>query len=452
MLGSLNPVSDNGDVQHGMINGSQGSNVINARKPPEERNTAPNVLVNSHCNACDDDIDVNTHGIKCYSCKCWFHAIGCCKEEYNVSSSSAFNNHLQPAALNIGPYKGRFGNWKWFCDFCETLAEEAAAADNVDRVDLLDSKIGMIQSNFDNKFNELKELIMDKISPATVNNDITTYASIASNLTTSCKHSVENLPQVMKIEKDGTGKPVCPTELEKICVENGIAVTKTFTMKKSSASGVIVGSKKDAAKLKEKINVVFPENKVEKVLTRAPTINVSGLARKYEPENLITMIKKQNSGISELFANDSTNPEDLLLNVLAIKPQKKNENLFCATIRVSNVIRSVIGKQGMRLYIGTQATCKVHDHVYVLRCYKCQSFGHHSSNCTNTATCGYCGEEGHQTRDCQYKDNSDKKCCINCKHANLDELDHEANSVACPTFLEHHIKAKKLIPFHQTTH
>lgn len=448
MLGSSNPVSDNGNVQHDndMDDVLQTSNA--GKQPYKENNTAPNVLVNDYCYACNADIDTSTHGIKCVTCKCWFHAVGCCKEEYNVSSSSAFSSHLQPAGLNIGPYKSRFGRWKWVCDYCETLEEEAAAEATVDRVDVLDSKIGMIQSNFDNKFNELKELIMDKLTTPSDSGNIPTvsYASVASNHT---KHSVEYLPQVMKIDNDKKGKPVCPTQLEKICIENGIAIKKTFVMKKSSASGLVVGSKTDAVKLQEKLNLAFPENKVEKVPTRAPTVNVSGLARNYEPENLITMIKKQNTGISELFANASTNPEDLLLNVLAIKPQKKNANLFCATIRISNVIRSIIGKQGMRLYIGTQATCKVHDHVYVLRCYKCQSFGHHSSNCTNTSVCGYCGEDGHETRDCQNKEISEKKCCINCKQANLEDLAHEASSVTCPTFIEHHTKAKKLIPFHQ---
>ena len=124
-------------------------------------------------------------------------------------------------------------------------------------------------------------------------------------------------------------------------------------------------------------------------------------------------------------------------------------NLFTATIRVSNVIRSIIGKQGMRLYIGAQETCKVHDHFYVLRCYKCQDYGHHSINCTNNAVCGYCAKDGHETRDCPVKHIPSSMCCINCKQTTGSRSAHVAGSLLCPTLAEHLATAKKLIPFHQ---
>ena len=102
----------------------------------------------------------------------------------------------------------------------------------------------------------------------------------------------------------------------------------------------------------------------------------------------------------------------------------------------------------MRLYIGTQATCNVLDHFYVLRCFKCQAFGHHSSNCTKSAKCGYCGE-GHETRSCQVKCDLQKKCCVNFKQSGLTDINHEASCITCPAFLENHAKAKRMIPFYQ---
>ncbi|GBO09324.1 hypothetical protein AVEN_2999-1, partial [Araneus ventricosus] len=48
------------------------------------------------------------------------------------------------------------------------------------------------------------------------------------------------------------------------------------------------------------------------------------------------------------------------------------------------------------------------------RCYKCNRFGHISTNCQNAETCPQCGEEGHKQPDCK----SEAKC-INCTEANM---------------------------------
>ena len=149
-----------------------------AQEPP---NPAPNLLVNNYCNVCDADIDITTHGIQCYLCKLWFHAIGC-GEEYVVASVSAFNNHLQPAMLKHKPYQNRFGSWKWICDFCESVdgRNNRVNTSSENDVEILKKKIEFMQSNFDDKFNDLKELIMGKLNN-TAHTSRPTYASATNS-------------------------------------------------------------------------------------------------------------------------------------------------------------------------------------------------------------------------------------------------------------------------------
>lgn len=58
-----------------------------------------------------------------------------------------------------------------------------------------------------------------------------------------------------------------------------------------------------------------------------------------------------------------------------------------------------------------------------LQCYKCQRYGHHSSDCGYKDRCRKCGQD-HKSEDC---DNSTVKCA-NCKG------DHSSNSKDCPWF------------------
>ena len=136
------------------------------------------------------------------------------------------------------------------------------------------------------------------------------------------------------------------------------------------------------------------------------------------------------------------------MDVVYVAPLKKDKDIFRAVIRVSNVLRSVISKQGDRLFVGSQSTCKVYDSIYATRCYKCQEFGHHSKNCNKNAACGYCAGD-HETKDCDVNGVPDAVKCVNCVRANHKSANHEANCLTCPEYLSAQHKIKKSIPFFQ---
>lgn len=75
--------------------------------------------------------------------------------------------------------------------------------------------------------------------------------------------------------------------------------------------------------------------------------------------------------------------------------------------------------------------CRVFEHVYISRCFRCLGFNHSSKVCTKKQACIKCGGE-HERKECT----SDEVKCINCMRAveKLElELDvsHEAYSNEC---------------------
>ena len=178
-----------------------------------------------------------------------------------------------------------------------------------------------------------------------------------------------------------------------------------------------------------------------------PTIVVVGLERNYNSEELFSMIKNQNNGIEALL--DSTcRDEDKKLDIVAIRPLKSKPHIFKAIIRVSNVIRSIISKQNDKIFVGSQRICKVYDSFFVLRCYNCQQYGHHSAKCDKTTVCGFCAGT-HETRQCNKKNDSKTACCHNCKSLNKEDINHTAGDTQCPIFIEQSSNVRKSIPFYQ---
>lgn len=297
---------------------------------------------------------------------------------------------------------------------------------------------------FKSEISELKSLLVKPSIVSSVN--VSNVGDNESKTVWANKQRTENLRHMMAIKKDEHGNSVDAGKLEKICIENGISVHKTFTLKRSLDTGIVLNSKSDAEKLKGKMTNDCPEHKIEKVATKVPTVNVVGFNREYSKEEILTMITNQNPSITHLL-EESASPEDKILEVIYVAPLKKNNNIFRATIRVSNLIRSAISNQNDRLFVGSQ-TCKVYDRIFVLRCYNCQDFGHHSKDCKSGATCGFCSGK-HETRTCPIKTNSGQSSCANCAKANHEDTNHEANSLYCPVYLEQLEKVKNTIPFYQ---
>ena len=414
-------------------------------------NTAPNIITDGQCNACHTNVNLDAHAVKCWLCKNIFHAINCENDKNCVSAPTVFTNQLLPALNNTGAYEKRFGRFLFVCDFCMTCSEKQQTLTTNDHVSVLDKKIDNLRTDFSSELSEIKNALNSLKASANSSAPISgapssTVPSPDSPWDDSQK--VDHLKHMMVIKKDESGNSVDKKLVEKTCVENGVAVLNTFELSKSKDMAVILKSKKDADLLKQKLGSALPNHELDQMATRIPRITIVGLERQYSKEELHDMICRQNPGISALIEDPTTSEEDKKLEIFAITPLKNNGQIFKAILRVSNLIRSIIAKQSDRVYIGSQRVCKVYDSFFVLRCYNCQEFGHHSRDCNKTEICGHCSGQ-HQTRNCEKKSDPIAACCSNCKREGTADSKHSANSVDCPLFKKLQDRIRKTTPFHQ---
>ena len=87
-----------------------------------------------------------------------------------------------------------------------------------------------------------------------------------------------------------------------------------------------------------------------------------------------------------------------------------------------------------RVYVGWNA-CRIQDHIRVARCYKCQKFGHNSSDFRSDTQCGHCAAS-HETRACPNLQ-QDPSCanCMRLGHKGA-VIKHKASASSCPCYLK----------------
>ena len=423
------------------------------------KNTATNRIINGKCGACSsEDVDSKSEVIQCYWCKNSFHAIECSNDQFNVSAPSVFKNHLHAAVNNASPYEKRFGRFLFICNDCITLEEKRQAAAKTDRVELLDMKIDSFKREFKEEILEMKALLKNQFNGTPRDVSKLENETVADNQTKDkllWSQRVENLKHLVTLKSQAGEQKLCQKTLEKTCAESGASVIKTFSMRKTKDTAIVCNSRKDAEKLLDKIENTFPSQDAELVTALKPEVNIVGLGQQYDPGQLKDMLIKQNSGITNLYGDESALLDDKHISVISVTPLKsykgKQQSLYKSTVRVSNLIREIIAKQGDRVYLGSNSH-KVYDSFYIPRCYKCQDFHHLSKKCeAEHPTCGFCAEQ-HDTQTCPKKDDSSNTpTCINCKNSDSHKSDasHYAGSFDCPMLKEKQLQLKKRIPFYQ---
>ena len=177
-----------------------------------------------------------------------------------------------------------------------------------------------------------------------------------------------------------------------------------------------------------------------------PVISLVGLKKGYEKEEVVQLLVQQNDFLRQF--SEINDIEDHI-KVFAVKPLRDKPDIFQAFARVSKVVRQGFRTFNDKVLVGL-STCKIYDQYHIKRCNNCQSFGHFYKNCDSPEVhaCAKCGEEGHQTNECQ----STTTRCINCVKAqveagvcNLDECAHRADDPACPALRKQQEKLKNTL-------
>lgn len=422
-------------------------NMANAGQSPHQADSStqackPFGLIDSTgiCVSCED-ADASTTALSCVFCCRLFH--GVCRSasgDKNGASDTicvrTFYKSFTQATTDSAKSKSRPGNFLFSCDTCMTTFENKSVATQDTKVDVIDRRVDSLVSEF-SEFKQVLDSIAVKLStPAHAPGNTSsgyTPATYASTLSSNLKRSVL-VVDIPDSEDDD--------QLLKAITENSIRVDTTYK-NKNGKTVVVCPTEADRNNLSQHLSKV-PAMKSYQPPDKVPTVSVANLPREFSPDELLDAIVMAQPTIQTLIDNGQ------IFSVLNVKSQRRNENLFQATVRMGNDIRTLISNQRDKLYIGS-CSYRVFDHFHVKRCNKCQKYNHYEKECqADSHTCGLCAGN-HSSSDCELskKEKFTPSCC-NCKGSAFDkEKDsHSAFSTTCPSYIAAQEKLKKSIHFY----
>ena len=390
------------------------------------------------CTSCNDASALKT-ALFCLMCSKKFHAV-CTnvdgdKSGNEVICARTFYSSFMKAS-STGVYSKRFGNFVFICDCCMTSYEHNKTATNEDKIDKVETRVNDLSQNVD----EIKSMLINLTSRTAENSPIPASNTSESTPTEiSYKNALikPSTRSVLIVENN-----VSPANsIDEIIIENGIHVNKT--VKKGAGSVFVCPSQEDRDNLDKKLNEKFPEIKTRLAPELLPTISVANLSSQYQASDLKDIIFKEHRDI-KFFVDQGEKFE-----ILSIRPQKRDNNKFHATIRISNSIRKIIKNLGDRLYIGSNSS-SVYDTFHIKRCNKCQKYNHYHSDCkAKDPTCGHCSGK-HDSNSCTLKDApSFQAKCSNCSHRNMESQSHSTFDLTCSSYIAEQEKLRKMISFYQ---
>jgi hypothetical protein len=200
-------------------------------------------------------------------------------------------------------------------------------------------------------------------------------------------------------------------------VENNIHGVKSV-----SKGGVVImcNDMESTNKCREEISAKLGEDyEVNISKQKKPLLKIWGLSEIIEKEELVQRLKKQNESVLE----------SADINVVTIK--KNPRGVMCLLEADQQTHESLLAVG--RVLIGWDS-CRVYQHIDILRCFQCSQFGHIAANCKNQLCCAKCCGD-HDGLFCV----SDYAKCINCVGANerlklnLD-VNHASFSLKCPSY------------------
>lgn len=110
-------------------------------------------------------------------------------------------------------------------------------------------------------------------------------------------------------------------------------------------------------------------------------------------------------------------------------------------VRVSPRLWRKLMEMKDMLYVGL-GVVRVEDHIDVLRCWRCNGFGHVGARCGSQRGCMRCGRVGHEAKDCT----SQEVGCSNCIKSGK-QGDHMVLNPSCPLYQAEIRRLKNLIHY-----
>ena len=385
-----------------------------------------NFLNNNHiCMACNKD-GSEAH-VKCMFCHKLFHAIGC-NQGADICNKTFLDSFVKFEGKS-GSYASRPGVFKFVCDNCITKFEVDQASTTNDKVETLNNKVSNLEkgiAKLTSLFEQNTSLTNNQKSPYDHSNKRWQPAPIncftpPSAIKVPSEKSLLVIPSKTEKELNCT--------IEKTLFESSIKINNSFT-NKSGDRVLVCNTVNDRDTLKTTLSGKIPDLETKTPNTFRPTIVVVGYSE-FFANDIRQNIVHQNPTLDQFF---SLNNIDDHFNLMSSSSLKNRPDLHQSIFSVSKQFRLFLENCGDKLMLGFRS-CKIYDRFFVRRCFKCQMFGHTSSDCVNNDCCSRCSES-HDVKDCKISPNDiSKHVCINCKKCNISS-DHSTSSFNCPSYLD----------------
>lgn len=366
------------------------------------------------CYKCEKEIENVDEAFECDGC-CYTYHTKCEKVSKKEHNARILSNCL-----------------RLFCDKCiESPAE--ISAENIKMIKKFVFKIDLFNQNMLAK----KTQDDDKI------NSITTQLKEMSDNITILKEKYDNINSdeknshtYAKVLKQSNVKPVIVIKpkdkkksketLEEITKKIDSKEVDVYNTRNTKNGGIVLACKNtsETMKMKQLMQKNFGDS-YEVILPKIkrPRIRISNIDDSIHVDSIITELK-------------SSNPEidgDMQL-ITTIKKKKYSNSWIDIIVEVSgNTYKQLMAMGALKL---RWRECRVVDHAYIQRCYKCCGFSHQAKDCTKNQACSKCAQP-HRFDKCD----KDTLACINCKISNERmntnfDINHHAYSRECP-ILQH---------------
>lgn len=199
-------------------------------------------------------------------------------------------------------------------------------------------------------------------------------------------------------------KQSCKKTLEDITVNISKGELNVCNVRNTRDGGIILCCEDTIETMKAKqviLDKVGDGYDVKLPVIKNPRLKITNIDPNIENENIIEELKNYNENISEI----NMKP------IVFLNRKSKTHHFKELIIEVnSNDYKKLIDIKYLKL---PWYQCKILNHLFIKRCYRCCGFSHISSSCKYEQKCSRCAGS-HKFSDC----NSEINCCINCKVMN----------------------------------
>jgi len=209
-------------------------------------------------------------------------------------------------------------------------------------------------------------------------------------------------------------------------IRNKIKVIKIRQMRQKGL--VIEVNGKEDVKLISSANMDKFGLEIEEPKKLNPSIMIYDVDEKYNKEELKKDFIKKN--FDSLSTQDQT---ELLDKIKFLKCFKTKNNCVNWIVQIPGEFLENILTKG-KIYMAWQIY-RVREFINVVRCYKCQGYGHTAKVCHFPEhLCEWCGKQDHMKQECPQKETP---MCVNCVRSRRRDFQHPVRSKTCPEYIKH---------------